>query len=536
MPHHRLKNKLAAPLVILLIVIATVGVIAASLVSSASRSNSLANLSSELASELKVFSGLVAASTEKYEYLPRIVSQYAAISSALADPADARKVLRANLLLERLKAESGATDIFIMDARGNTVAASNWNQKNSFVGNNYAFRPYFFDAMNKGMGRFYAIGITTGVPGYYLAHRIVENNAALGVVAVKVNISSLPVNWVSRSNEIVVADENGIIFLSSRPEWRYRPMWQLTEDALQDQKLTRQYGEELKTDAPFDVDDILNGEERVVIFSSERSWHGWGARRYFVKSQALPGSEWTVHSVASMDSIDEHARMTAYIAFGSAAILVFMLMGLHQFYARGRERKKYLVELERTHRILEEKNRELQALNRELHFHSITDPLTGVFNRRHFMKQTEHLLSLSNRHGFPLSVLMIDVDHFKKINDRHGHPAGDAVLQATVGFIKSELRESDILARWGGEEFIVALPHAGEQEASLVAERIRINVMENTIAMGPEQIAITVSSGVAQSERGVAQIDAAIKRADQALYEAKRNGRNRVCLSSAPVV
>lgn len=132
------------------------------------------------------------------------------------------------------------------------------------------------------------------------------------------------------------------------------------------------------------------------------------------------------------------------------------------------------------------------------------------------------------RHELPLSVLMLDVDHFKRINDTHGHLAGDKVLQALAATLKEDMREADLLARSGGEEFIVALPHTVAREAEQVAERIRSRVMKCSIACGDQAVRVTVSVGVSQQLPGEPTIEPAIKRADGALYLAKGAGRNCV--------
>jgi two-component system, NtrC family, C4-dicarboxylate transport sensor histidine kinase DctB len=147
------------------------------------------------------------------------------------------------------------------------------------------------------------------------------------------------------------------------------------------------------------------------------------------------------------------------------------------------------------------------------------------------METVAKMVSSANRYDYSLSVIMIDVDHFKRINDVYGHPAGDKVLQAMVMLCTEELREGDIFARFGGEEFIIALPHADKQAAQLVAERIRTTVMNRPIEAGTESLHITISCGISQHRSGELDIEGTVKRADQALYEAKNSGRNRVVIA-----
>ncbi len=155
------------------------------------------------------------------------------------------------------------------------------------------------------------------------------------------------------------------------------------------------------------------------------------------------------------------------------------------------------------------------------------DPLTETLNRRSFFSQTEAAWALARRNTQPLSMLMLDLDHFKRINDSYGHQAGDDVIREFVRICGDHLRESDILGRMGGEEFAVALPSTNLDGAVRVAERIRDAVAQCIARTGGLEIRFTVSIGVTQAQRDTT-IDPILARADGALYEAKRQGRNRV--------
>jgi diguanylate cyclase (GGDEF)-like protein len=162
----------------------------------------------------------------------------------------------------------------------------------------------------------------------------------------------------------------------------------------------------------------------------------------------------------------------------------------------------------------------LSDLQVQLRDQVITDPLTGVFNRRHLVEQLEVGQSPSP----PAALLVIDVDRFKSINDRFGHEAGDAVLTGLVNLVRRTVRAGDVLFRMGGDEFLLYLPDASEAGALRVAEQLRASV---TTAALLKQDPVTVSIGVAELQEGDS-LDAWIRRADAALYEAKRAGRNRV--------
>jgi diguanylate cyclase (GGDEF)-like protein len=160
-----------------------------------------------------------------------------------------------------------------------------------------------------------------------------------------------------------------------------------------------------------------------------------------------------------------------------------------------------------------------------------TDALTGVKNRRRFAEDMEHHTALMARHGQPLSLMMIDVDRFKAYNDDFGHPAGDDALRRLAATFRLELRESDVLSRYGGEEFAVLLPGTDAEAAREVGERLRSVVAAMPMPRRP----VTVSIGIATAEPGLAFDPAVlVAEADSALYRAKRSGRDRVVHSLDP--
>ena len=177
-----------------------------------------------------------------------------------------------------------------------------------------------------------------------------------------------------------------------------------------------------------------------------------------------------------------------------------------------------------------------KTLERQLRALAHTDPLTGLQNRRGFFSQVESALSQTTP-GVPgPCVILIDIDHFKQINDRHGHPVGDEVLVEFAQVVLSLLREGDVLARMGGEEFCVLLPHARTAQALEIAERLREFVAAHPFQTSAGVVRLSLSLGIAGCDAPIASIDAVLSMADQALYRAKQGGRNRTelhCVQAA---
>ena len=161
---------------------------------------------------------------------------------------------------------------------------------------------------------------------------------------------------------------------------------------------------------------------------------------------------------------------------------------------------------------------------------SITDKLTGLYNRQHFEQYLPAILDQMVGEGedYSISVLMSDIDQFKKINDTYGHPAGDYILTTVAKVIKDTCRKTDVVCRYGGEEFLVILPGADLHDSVIVAEKLREALAANKFVFGENTIPVTLSLGAAQIKVGMEKAEDAIARADLALYHSKENGRNRV--------
>ncbi len=157
-----------------------------------------------------------------------------------------------------------------------------------------------------------------------------------------------------------------------------------------------------------------------------------------------------------------------------------------------------------------------------------TDPLTGAFNRREFKSLAEQEGLRSQRYNRPLSIMMLDLDHFKNLNDTYGHAAGDKALQNFTESCSEALRNMDLFGRWGGEEFVVLLPETDKPGAIIIADRLRKVVEEASFMHGSNKIMFTVSIGVAQYRTDETTVDAPLARADVAIYDAKKLGRNQV--------
>lgn len=249
---------------------------------------------------------------------------------------------------------------------------------------------------------------------------------------------------------------------------------------------------------------ILAGERQH--FSLEYPCHSPTVDRWFILHITRCTGEGLIRAVVAHEDITE--RKKAEMALAVA--------------------EKDLVEAKLA---LERTNAELQSALSRAERAARTDELTGISNRRHFFESALRLVEIARRYQQPLSLVLLDLDHFKAINDRHGHPVGDQALVHVCEILGRQLRAADVLARYGGEEFVVLLPKASLDDATRFAERARAAIQDSPLTVVDGHIALSVSAGVATMGPQADSLERLIQLADEALYEAKMGGRNQVRIS-----
>lgn len=268
---------------------------------------------------------------ERFQTLPAILSEdRAIIEVALGSPAGSL-----NERLSRFAETTGASDVYLMDENGWTIAASNWRKPKTFLGQNYGFRPYFKTALKGRLAEYYAVGATTGIPGYFVSHPVADEKAGIvGVIAVKVALGKLEANWATPEGKIFITDENGIIVLSGHPSWRYRTMAALDTETMKLIAKRRQFGN-VKL---YPVDIERDG--RVVAIGGER----------FVEHVVEVGRlGWMFHFLSPYRHVRERSRLIL-------AIIAVLLSSLAAFFLFRRS--------QRAHGLLISSERERDELNR----------------------------------------------------------------------------------------------------------------------------------------------------------------------------
>lgn len=225
------------------------------------RSIYLTDLQRLAAGRMAVYQSALNGIVSKYDYLPYALARDDNVLKALEDG----EGTALNPRLADLAAQSGASALYVMTTDGTTIASSNWQDAGSFVGKNYAFRPYFRDAMQSGQGSFYAIGATTQIPGVFISHQVPALGRPEGVVVAKVDLRPLEQSWASDNETVFVTDARGIVLLSSRSDWRYNVLAPLDADVLSDIRRDRQFDEQTHGVLPIESGSFAgNGEIRLA--------------------------------------------------------------------------------------------------------------------------------------------------------------------------------------------------------------------------------------------------------------------------------
>ncbi|MGY6548608.1 MAG: sensor histidine kinase [Roseinatronobacter sp.] len=258
---------------------------------------------------------------ERFERLPELLADQRAIRSLLLAPRDPDLVMAANSALRDAADLLGASDLYVMFRDGETLAASNFDQPHSFVGGNFAFRPYFFDAMDSGRGRFYALGTTSNQRGYYFGAAIDVAMQRLGVMVIKIDVDDLERAWASEDLRIIVTDPEDIVFLSNRPDWRFHAFGALTPERLARTQQTRRYANATLGEIDFQTRSDRAGFQLL-------SGHGDDdlAREYLVVKSHMPQADWTVQVL--LPTRAARLQALAAVAIGVLALGLIALSGL----------------------------------------------------------------------------------------------------------------------------------------------------------------------------------------------------------------
>jgi two-component system C4-dicarboxylate transport sensor histidine kinase DctB len=309
---------------------------------------------------LALFDRTLEAIIERFHYLPVAISQAGETRAALDDPTNPGAVEAANGFLSKLNETAGAGEIFLMEENGSVVAASNWWTLTSLVGTDYSFRPYFADAMRLGSAQYYAFGISTRVPGYFLSQRVDGPDGPIGVAVTKINLGEIEANWWRSGELIGILDANEVVILSTRPDWRYRPLETIPSTLVGSVANQQLYGEQGIDNAGIVTARWTSrGGEFAHLAGTDPETSG----QFLLQELRLPKHGWRLMSFTPLGPLYASAwTSSAAAALGAAALLLIIVLLIQ----RQRIVAQRLAEHERLEQRVAERTEDLHVSNQAL--------------------------------------------------------------------------------------------------------------------------------------------------------------------------
>jgi two-component system C4-dicarboxylate transport sensor histidine kinase DctB len=288
-------------------------------------------------SALRLATSALAGHLSRYETLPALIADHDDMKELVLDPTNPALRQAANVYLKDINALLESSDIYVMTMDGNTVAASNFDGAASFVGENFIYRPYFYEAAAGMQARFYALGTTSAKRGYYFSSPIRVNGAVRGVIAFKVDIEDIETSWRGGEYKILVHDPEGIIFMTGNPEWLYASVLPLTPERLERTTASRRYSDATLRELPIGAGRI---SEHTLMTVDQAG----GAREYLVLEQYMPDADWTVKVLFDTGNIHAQARTMLVAILLFLCLFVLGLAVVIQRRARLQERMHMQIE------------------------------------------------------------------------------------------------------------------------------------------------------------------------------------------------
>jgi len=329
-------------------------VIAASLAMDQARRHALEDDASRARDQLSLYANTLQTLIERYRALPAVLALDPQLRGALSGPVSAETTHALNLKLEQINGAAQSSTLELLDRNGLAVGASNWRLPSSYVGHNYGFRPYFQQTQAQGTGRFYAVGVTSGIPGYFLSNAVRDADGSfLGAMVVKLEFPDLEHTWAQGDDLLLVSDAKGIVFIANQPGWRYRSLGVLSDDDRAQLTATRQYDKQQIT--PLEQQPLHTFGDHSHL---SRVPGPNGSADYLWQSLPLAPEGWTLHLLRKPQLAAEDTRNAALAAAGVWLTLVFLGLFLYQRWRLAKLRQRSREELEQ---LVEERTRDLRT-------------------------------------------------------------------------------------------------------------------------------------------------------------------------------
>lgn len=399
-----------------------------------SRSRAMADLEESASADLNRYALSLQQELDRYKDLPKLLSSHSELINLLLLPG-AEPAYRANLYLEKVNNTIGASDTYLMDIEGNTLAASNWSQAQTFVGRNFSFRPYFRDALEGRAGRYFALGTTSKKRGYFFSYPVEYRDSLLGVIVVKIDLNDIETDWSDPMTDILVTDEDGVIFISTQSDWKFRTLAPLPQQDLQRIMSSLRYGDhELRSLSVVDRSDYATSQI-ITLMEGARidnvALDGVDPQRYLQQVVQVPDAGFNVSILASLRAVEKRVFTSVLLAVFIYGALVFLLLFLRArrriVLERGRFKRQQTLALERNEArvraIIDNTHAGLITLNAQGLIESVNPTAEKLFRFGSGQLQDEYF-----------SKLLAHEDRavcWQHITDEHGAGPDELMIEAS---------------------------------------------------------------------------------------------------------
>lgn len=324
------RNKRIALLTVFFIVLLGISLKTASLWT---YKHGINNLKEQGNTRLDLYVNYLQGVLEKYQSLPELLAIDSNLVRALSTPHEKKRIETLNRYLETINKVSDTLDTYLMNKDGLTIAASNWQESRPFIGRNFSYRPYFKQAMSGKLGRYFALGVTSSKRGYYFAYPVRKNDEIIGAVAIKISIDSVEQKWALKGENFLVTDPDGVIFITTYPEWRYKTLEPLSPDVVSRINESKRYPE-----TTFDpvVDEIVQQDDSAQFLTLHKQGFE-DSIRAVKQTRFMPQAGWNVHILTDTIDVKKNVFLTNVMVGGSIFVTYILALLLLQRHYRLQE-------------------------------------------------------------------------------------------------------------------------------------------------------------------------------------------------------
>ncbi len=332
--------------------------------------NGLNQLNTSNQQQLEQFIGHLDSQLARFQFLPNLIAKNQILVELLKNPQSTPRVDLVNHFLEDINTITGASDTYLMDGQGLTLAASNWQSKRPFVGRNFSFRPYFTEAMSGQLGRYFALGTTSGKRGYYFAYPIKYAADNIGVIVIKMDLSNIELRWSGRDSQFIVSDPNGIIFITTEADWLYKSIKTLTPQIQDTITRSRRYADNKFKLLGLHTQQQISATSSIVQLPKKDTAT---KTEYLTLTQNMPDAGWSVMILAPLKNIKQNSLQVITVLL--LVLLLLMLSGLLSWQRHKRRLEKERFQLE-SQKLLEHKvSVRTKDLTQEVEQHKQTEKI-----------------------------------------------------------------------------------------------------------------------------------------------------------------